>query len=332
LAVVVVLAAVLATGVVVQAQPMAKVKQAGFKVIDLAVPFLAQAKGFFKQNGVDWEYVEIDSGKLGVSALLSGNVQFVDLGVDDVAGLQKEGKDPVLVYSMVNALTMDLVIRDDVLQKLGVTPSSPLDAKLKALKGLTFGITRPGAVTQLFPQYLLRKAGYDAEKDATFVQIGGGQALVAAMKAKRIDAFMLSAPAPYILERDKVGTVVLKNSAGQGPTEFANFAFESIAALKSWAQQNSRVVGAYVKALNQANAWMRTNTAEAVRLLKPYFADTDEATLRLSFTALVPAVRKDGKLDQAGVRNQIDVLKAIGAIDYVPDTKEGVLWTNQYNP
>ena len=91
-------------------------------------------------------------------------------------------------------------------------------------------------------------------------------------------------------------------------------------------------MGAYVKALNQANAWMRTNTAEAVRLLKPYFADTDEATLTLSFTALVPAVRKDGRLDQAGVRNQIDVLKAIGAIDYVPDTKEGVLWTNQYNP
>ena len=33
------------------------------------------------------------------------------------------------------------------------------------------------------------------------------------MKAKRIDAFMLSAPAPYLLERDKVGTVILKNLA-----------------------------------------------------------------------------------------------------------------------
>jgi hypothetical protein len=43
LAMVVALAAVLATGVVVQAQPMVKVKQAGFKVVDLAVPFLAQA-------------------------------------------------------------------------------------------------------------------------------------------------------------------------------------------------------------------------------------------------------------------------------------------------
>ena len=105
----------------------------------------------------------------------------------------------------------DLVVRNAVLQRLGVQPSSPLPAKLKALKGLSFGITRPGAVTQLFPQYLLRKAGYDPEKDATFVQIGGGQALIAAMKAQKIDAFMLSAPAPYVLERDKVGTVLIKN-------------------------------------------------------------------------------------------------------------------------
>jgi len=149
---VVAVVAALAGGAAGQAQT--KVKQAGFKVVDLAVPFLAQAKGFFKQNGVDWEYVEIDSGKLGVSALLSRNVQFVDLGVDDVAGLQKEGKDPILIYSMVNSLTMDLVVRNDVLQRLGVQPSSPLPAKLKALKGLSFGITRPGAVTQLFPQYL----------------------------------------------------------------------------------------------------------------------------------------------------------------------------------
>ena len=122
-------------------------KQAGFKVIDLAVPFIAKSEGFFEKNGLDWEYVEIDSGKLGVAALLSGNAQFTDFAVDDTAALQKEGKDPILVYSMVNALTMDMVVRNDVLERLKITPATPLDDKLRALKGLTFGITRPGAVT-----------------------------------------------------------------------------------------------------------------------------------------------------------------------------------------
>src|SRR4029453_9158131 len=245
--VVLVAAVLLLAGSISEAQAPVKVKQAGFKVIDLAVPFIAKSEGFFEKNGLDWEHVEIDSGKLGVAGLLSGNVQFTDFAVDDVAALQKEGKDPVLVYSMVNALTMDMVVRNDVLERLKLTPASPLGDKLKALKGLTFGITRPGAVTQLFPSYLLRKGGFDPEKDATFVQIGGGQALAAAVKAKKIDAFMLSAPAPSLLERDKAGTVLIKNSAGDGPPEFADFAFECIAVLKSWAEANPRTVEGYIR-------------------------------------------------------------------------------------
>jgi ABC-type nitrate/sulfonate/bicarbonate transport system substrate-binding protein len=319
-------------GATAHAQAPVKVKQAGFKVIDLAVPFIAKAQGFFQKNGIDWEYMEIDSGKLGAAALLSGNAQFTDFAVDDVAALQKQGKDPILVYSMVNSLTMDLVVRNDVLERLRVTPQSPLEVRLKALKGLTFGITRPGAVTQLFPTYLLRKAGYTPETDATFVQIGGGQALVAAVKAKKIDAFMLSAPAPYLLERDKAGTVLVKNSAGEGPPEFADFAFECIAVLKSWAEANPRTVEAYIRSMNQAHDWMLANKDAAIGALKSYFPETDAATLRISFEALLPAIRKGGKLTQASIANQANVLKAIGAVDALPDSAEGVLWTNKWNP
>jgi NitT/TauT family transport system substrate-binding protein len=186
-------------------------------------------------------------------------------------------------------------------------------------------------VTQLFPTYLLRKAGFDPEKDATFVQIGGGQALVAAMKAKRIDAFMLSAPAPYLLERDKVGTVIIKNSAGEGPPEFGDFAFECIAVLKSWAEKNPQAMEGYIRSLNLAYDWMLANKPAALAHLKKFFPETDEATLRISFEALVPAIRKGGKLTPTAVTNQLNVMKAIGAIEAMPDVAEGVLWTNKYN-
>jgi NitT/TauT family transport system substrate-binding protein len=306
------------------------VKQAGFKVIDLMVPFIAKEKGFFAKNGLDWQYVEIDSGKLGVAALLSGNVQFVDLGMDDIAGLQEQGKDPIGIYSMVNSLTMDMVVRDDVLQAKKLTPASSLSDKLAGLKGMSFGITRPGAITQLFPQYLMRKANLDPEKDATFVQIGGGQALVAAVKAKRIDGFMLSAPAPYIVQKDGAGTVILKNSAGEGPPEFKDFAFETIAVLKSYAAQNPKIVSAYAKSLNDAYDWLKTDPAGALAALKPYFPDTDPATLKISFDATVPAMSPHGKMSEAAVKNQLQVLKSIDAVKSIPSTAEGGLWTNQY--
>ncbi len=242
-----------------EAQALVKVKQAGFKVIDLAVPFVAKYEGFFERNGLDWEYVEIDSGKLGVAALLSGNAQFTDFAVDDTAALQTEGKGPILVYSMVNSLTMDMVVRNDVLERLKVTPRSPRGATAEGAQRADVRDHAAGRGDPALPVVFLLKGGFDPEKDATFVQIGGGQALVAAVKAKRIDAFMLSAPAPYLLERDKVGTVVLKNSAGEGPPEFGDFAFECIAVLKSWAEKNPRLVEAYIRSLNQAYDWMLSN-------------------------------------------------------------------------
>lgn len=304
------------------------VKQAGFKVIDMMLPFLAKSEGFFAKNGLDWQYVEVDSGKLGVAALVSGDVQFVDLGMDDIAALQAKGKDPIGLYSMVNSLTMDLVVRNDVLAEKKLTPDSPLTDKLTGLKGMTFGITRPGAPTQLYIQYLMQKAGLDPQKDATFVQIGGGQALVAAMKAKRIDAFLLSAPAPYLLEKDQIGTVLLKNSAGQGPTEFKDFAFETISTLKSYAEKRPDVVKAYCKSLDDAYNWMIGHKAEALEALQSYFPETDPGTLKISFDATASALAPNGRLTESAVKNQLNVLKQVGAIDSIPSPADGVLWTS----
>jgi len=179
-------------------------------------------------------------------------------------------------------------------------------------------------------QYLLQKVKLDPAKDVTFVQVGGGVALVAAVKAGRIDGFLLSAPSPYLLERDKVGTVIIKNSAGEGPPEFKDFAFETIAVLKSYAIANPDIVKAYTLSLNQAQDWMKAHPDEAVAALKPYFPDTDEATLKLSFDATMPAMSKYGKLGEAAVANQLRVLKEIGALTDTPSPAEGVLWTNAF--
>ena len=121
------------------------------------------------------------------------------------------------------------------------------------------------------------------------MQIGGGQALVAAMKAKRIDAFMLSAPAPYLLERDKVGTVILRTRPARGRRSSATSRSSASPSLKSWAEKNPKLVEAYIRSLNQAYDWMLANRPAALAHLKKYFAETDEATLKISFDALIPS-------------------------------------------
>ena len=157
-----------------------KLTQAGFRVLYMAPAFIALEKGFFIQEGVDFTFTELDSGALGAAAVISGNAQLSDLDPLGVARLQQEGKPLLLVYNLVGRVTLDLIVRTGVAQRLGLTAETPLAARYAALKGLTIGITRPGAPTDVFARYFLVRAGLNPDRDATLVQVGGVPALAAA--------------------------------------------------------------------------------------------------------------------------------------------------------
>ena len=73
------------------AQAPVKVKQAGFKVIDLAVPFIAKSEASSRRTGSTG--VRGDRQRQArVAALLSGNAQFTDFAVDDTAALQRKAR------------------------------------------------------------------------------------------------------------------------------------------------------------------------------------------------------------------------------------------------
>lgn len=310
----------------------ADVAQAGFLVIDLAPLFIGIENGYFADEGLNMSFVEIDSGALGVAALMGGSAQFVDMGVMDVVTLQEQDQDVILVYSMVNSLTMDMVVRNEVLEEKGVTADSPLEERFAALAGLTFGITRPTAPTELYPKWFMLQAGLNPDTDAEFVAVGGGAALLAALETGQIDAYMLSAPTPYMAENAGFATVFIQNSAGDVP-QFRDYAFESIVVTREWAEANPELVEAYARAMDRANQFLYENTDEALAILgEKYFPDTDPETLRISLEATLPAINPDGDLSEEAIINQLQVLIDLGEFDEMPDTSEGVLWTNQYNP
>ena len=67
------------SGVSAQDAEMVDVTQVGFLVIDLAPLFIGIQNGYFADEGLNMEFVEIDSGQLGVGAVVTGLADFVDL-------------------------------------------------------------------------------------------------------------------------------------------------------------------------------------------------------------------------------------------------------------
>jgi len=309
-----------------------KVTQAGFLVTTIAPVFIAIQNGYFADEGIDFRFVEIDSGALGVGALVTGLADITDLGVQDIVDLQSKGKDAILVYNIVNSLTMNLVVRNDVLKQKNVSRESSLKDRFAALKGLKIGITRPGAPTDLYARWMMMQAGLDPEKDATLVTIGGGSALLAALESGKIDAYLLSPPTPFIAESEGIGKILIMNSAGDVP-QFKDFAFTSIAVMRKWAEANPTVLEGYNRALDKAAEFMSKNEDQAVKILQEkYFPDTKLETLKISIDATMKAMSPDGRFTETAIKNQLQVLKDVGSLDKLPDTSEGVLWSNKWHP
>jgi NitT/TauT family transport system substrate-binding protein len=178
-------------------------------------------------------------------------------------------------------------------------------------------------------RYYLKRAGIDPERDVQIVTAGGGAALLAGMKTKQIDAFHLSAPTPYLAQREGFGEVIIKASAGDVP-ELDNFLYTGIAVSKEYAEKNPDVVRRWVKAVNKANVLMRKDEAAALKYLKKYFPRMPDDVMALAMKEIMPALSADGVMNEQMMQKHLDFLKDTKQVDSTPSGKEGVLWTNGY--
>ena len=306
-----------------------KLKHAGLRTLYLAPIFIGIDRGIFKSRDLDLSYEEIDSGALSPAVILSGHAQITSDDILGIAPLAKQGKEFMMIYNLMDRMTMDLIVRKEVIARSSFDPKAPISQRAKILKGLTIGITRPGAPTDAYSRYFLVRAGLDPQHDATLMQVGGVAGLSAAFRSGRIDAFMLSPPLPQTLERDGFGTIIVRNTQAEVP-ELSGMSYITLFTSKEIAQTNKPGLKAYAKGVQEALQWARDNREEALKLLgQKWFKDTPAPALALSFDALLPALSPTGEFTPEALQKFLAVYKTIGeSIDV--DLSEGKLWTNEF--
>jgi ABC-type nitrate/sulfonate/bicarbonate transport system substrate-binding protein len=179
-------------------------------------------------------------------------------------------------------------------------------------------------------RYYLRRAGLNPDRDAQIIAAGGGANLLAALRTRQIDAFHLSAPTPYLAERDGFGTVVIKSSAGDVP-ELDSFMYTGIAVHNVFANQNADVLRRWIRAVNKGNELMRRDQAAAVTHLRKHFPRQDPAILTLALREIIPALSENGRITSPMLDKHLQFLLDSGQITLKPSAAEGFLWTNRFN-
>ncbi len=294
--------------------------------------YIAKDRGFFAAEGLEGEVIVTGGGGSGpdVQALLAGEVQFSYTPGTFAIRVLHQGKAIRAVMTALNRCIINVAMHKEVAQARGIGPDTPVEAKLRALKGLKLGATRVGALTYDLAYYFARKVGLEPQKDITILGMGAGGALIAGLEQRKIDAFLTAIPVPETAVQRGQAILLVNNARGEFP-DLKEFLMINLLVRPEFARQNPETVRRMVRALVRANQWALDRPTEEVRdVLAKSLKGIDPAVLLEAVDNVRPAISRDGVTTEAMVKATLDVLEAGGLIR--PRINLSDVATNEYLP
>lgn len=297
------------------AQPLKTVKLTlPVVAISMTPVYLAQAKGYFAEEGLNVEMTTTQGGGPDIRAVIAGEADFSFTTGDNVILAFQEGKPLVMVMSGLQRLFINWAIHKETAKAKGITENSPLAEKLKALKGLTVGVTNPGALTAHLAAFTTRKAGYLPQEDVKIIAIGAGPTWIAALENRKVDLALTAPPVPETAIQRGFAIMFINNTKGEDPS-VSEFLMENLVARPDTVKKDPDLVRRMVRALVKANKWALSSTPEQVAdALKPALGQTDPALLLAGTRSVLPTLSPDGRTTERSVQITQDVLEQAGIL------------------
>lgn len=293
--------------------------------------YVADAMGYFKQQGLEAENIHFKAGgSAALAAVLGGNVDIYVGAASSAMRAVDKGTDAVIIGALMTQFAINAVVRGDIARERGLTPASTEAERLKALKGLRIGVSGAGSGTHQIMQYMLARGGLDPERDATIAFLGGGADVLAAFLAKRIDAAAFSNPASDLAVQKHGGFLLIDGAAGQ-LEELNGFSYVTLITSRRWLAKNGDKAARTVKAFQQALDAMHDPAlgVQARDAIHPkYFAQTEKPIFDAAWKALNPAFPRSIAVERPHLEKVVRFLNDFSEDKYGDEV--GKLYTNEY--
>ena len=326
-----VLAIALACAVPAETQTLKKIR------VTIPVPaltfyplYVGVDKGFFARQGFDVEIIQTSGDGPDVDALIAGSVDFTVSTPNRLFMAYEQGKPLLAVANLGNRMAIDCVMNKDVATKLGVSVDTPLEQRVKALKGLTVAGTRPGAFTYLLLVGYARRFGLEPQKDVQIIGIGGPAAQVPAVENNQVAVACMGAPAPELaISRGKA--VMFTSNVRGGDPEHDNFLFELLYVRPDFAKSNADVVRRMNRGFIDAIAFIHEAAdAEQLPVLKKNFSGAPDDILLAAMKGMRPIFTRDARITEESVNKAAKFLVQTGVVTKTPPWT--AIATNEYLP
>ncbi|WP_248929659.1 ABC transporter substrate-binding protein [Paenibacillus hamazuiensis] len=261
--------------------------------------YIAKGKGFFEEEGLDVEVSIAGGSPKVISAIAGGGAQIGATGLSVVMDVNEKGQNIQAFASLINQYASNIVIRKDVAAKLGINENSPIDQKIKALKGLTIGINTPGSGNDKLVRYLLKSQNLNPDKDVTLVPLGNAEAFLPAFTNNQIQAFCFSSPTSDTAAATDNGMMLINLSKGE-IKELDGFSHSVLLAKQDFINKNPELLQKVTNAIGKAEKFIAEDKAGAKEILRKSFSDLDPKVFDIAFENNYSAFAKSPVISKKG--------------------------------
>lgn len=198
---------------------------------------VADKKGFFKDEGLDFEFINSGSSTRSLQQVAAGSAPIGSSSmVDTMRGIDKGANVRIFLNSLAVG-THSLI-------------GSKAVHSVKELKGKRVMTGGTGDITNLWWFAMARANGLDPEKDVELLYSGATSARLAALVAGAVDATMLSTPQSFQAIQDGYSDL--------GPVApfLGEFPMMIWHVNEAWAKDHEKEVLAFIRAHNKAVRYM----------------------------------------------------------------------------
>jgi NitT/TauT family transport system substrate-binding protein len=269
---------------------------------------IADKKGYFSERGIQPDIVLAGSGSKASAAVIGGSAQVGNTALGDMVTAVEKGQDIRIFGATLVSPGGAVVLKKAAAQKAAVDDRTPVDQRVKALKGLKISISTPGSATDTNLRYVLSSYGLDPERDVTIINTGSVENSVAAFAQGAADAASLTSPA--------VEQAVIQNDG----LSLVNF--NDIPALKGqlsiglwssgkWLDANSTTAANLLSAIWKAMDFMHQSPQDAGAIVrKEAWESLDQKVFDLAWKNELAILPDTPAVTPAGLQSQIDFVGA----------------------
>lgn len=283
---------------------------------------LAKSKGYFAEEGLDVEILDIKGGgSQAASALIGGSVDFSANAIDHAIKAKVQKKDLVAIHSHVRLPVMGLVVANKYKGEI---------KSIADLKGRPLGVTSPGSQTHMILGYLLAKGGVKAEE----VKIvgAGGSTMPLAIEKDSVHAGMMLDPFFTVFLKQGKGYVLVDMFTTKGTVAAMGGEVQGTTLLTrpDVIAKRPATVQKMVNALVKANRFIVGASGEELAKTLPKELAGDLKLYAESFEHAREAFPPDSLVSREGVARVIETMRVFEAVPADMRIDPESLFDNRY--